>query len=92
MPRLNALHESFEGEGLVIVGVTNEEEQLVAQTVEKTAMAYPVALTPGDEADRAYGITAVPRSFLIDREGVLVWAGHPSALEESRLRELIRRR
>ena len=69
--------------------MTNEEEALVRTAVDETGMRYPIALTPGDQADRAYGITAVPRSFLVDREGELVWVGHPGTLEEGRLRELL---
>jgi hypothetical protein len=72
--------------------VTNEDEELVRETLGKVGIAYPVALTPGDEADLAYGITAVPRAFLIDRQGDLVWVGHPGTLEEGRLRELLDRR
>jgi thiol-disulfide isomerase/thioredoxin len=89
VPHLNDLHERYADDGLAIVGVTNEDTALVRSKVVETAMAYPVALTPGEEADRAYGITAVPRAFLIDREGELVWVGHPGTLEEGRLRELI---
>jgi thiol-disulfide isomerase/thioredoxin len=89
VPHLNDLHDRYEEDGLTIVGVTNQDEALVRSKVVETGMAYPVALVTGEEADRAYGITAVPRAFLIDRQGALVWVGHPGTLEEGRLRELL---
>ena len=89
VPHLNALHERYEEDGLVIVAVTNEEEDLVRRTVEEAGMTYRVARTSAEDAERAYGITAVPRAFLLDREGDLVWVGHPGTLEEGRLRELL---
>lgn len=69
--------------------MTNEEADLVRATVQAKKIAYPVALTEGAAADRAYGVTAVPRSFLIDRKGDLVWAGHPAAIDEALIEELL---
>jgi len=92
VPRLNALHERYAEDGLAIVGVTSEEEEVVRATVEEAQIAYPVALTRGEAAEQAYGITAVPRAFLVDRRGDLVWVGHPGTLEEGRLRELLYQR
>jgi thiol-disulfide isomerase/thioredoxin len=92
VPRLNALAERYEADGLAVVAVTNEEEELVRATALEVGMTFPVALTPGAEADDAYGIRAVPRAFLIDRHGLLVWAGHPSTLEDERVRSLLAQR
>jgi thiol-disulfide isomerase/thioredoxin len=89
VPYLNELHERYQSDGLSVVGVTNEEEAAVKGAVADLSMAYRVARTPDSQAERYWGITAVPRAFLVDREGTLVWAGHPGALEEGRLRELI---
>lgn len=86
---LNDLHGRYQADGLAVVGVTNEEESVVRAALEGTPVAYPVARTPDVEAERQWGITAVPRAFLVDRDGALVWVGHPGALEEGRLRELL---
>jgi peroxiredoxin len=92
VPRLNALQERFGEEDLLIVGVTNEDEARVRATMESAGMRYGVALAPDPAVDRAYGVRAVPRSFLLDRQGRVVWFGHPAALDEQRIAELVRAR
>jgi thiol-disulfide isomerase/thioredoxin len=89
VPYLNDLHARYQSDGLAVVGVTNEEQALVRTALDLEQITYPVARTPDLVAERSWGITAVPRAFLVDREGALVWVGHPGALEEGRLRELL---
>lgn len=69
--------------------MTNEDAELVRATVERARMAYPVALTPGSDADAAYGVRAVPKAFLVDRAGTIAWSGHPAELDEALLRRLL---
>lgn len=91
VPHLNELHALYGGEGLAVLGVTNEDESKVRLTAERVGMAYPVVLTPGDAADDAYGIQGFPTTVIVDREGVLAWRGHPMELEAPVLAELLRR-
>jgi len=89
VPYLNDLHARYQPDGLFVVGVTSEEASVVRTALDLESIAYPVARTSDAQAERQWGITAVPRAFLVDREGALVWVGHPGALEEGRLRELL---
>jgi thiol-disulfide isomerase/thioredoxin len=89
VPYLNELHGRYQADGLVVVGVTSEEQDLVRAAREQAAIAFPLARSADPAAERYWGISAVPRAFLVDREGALVWVGHPGALEEGRLRELL---
>ena len=56
------------------------------------AVASAFAQVPGDDLQNAqrkagntYGVNAIPHAFLIDPDGVIVWAGHPARLKESAL-------
>ena len=69
--------------------MTNEEAELVEETVQAKKIAYPVALLEGSSADQAYGVTGVPRCFLIDRQGNLAWQGHPAAIDEAMIESLL---
>jgi len=40
---------------------------------------------------RSYGVTSIPRTFLIDRAGRIVFAGHPASLSEAQIRAAIAR-
>ena len=89
VPHLNDLHESYEEKGLTIVGVTNEEEPLVREKMKAAEMKFPVALVEGIGVDQAYNVSNVPRSFLIDRDGKLVWYGHPANLQDEKIAALL---
>ncbi len=89
VPHLNDLHESYEEKGLTIVGVTNEEEPLVREKMKAAEMKFPVALVEGIGVDQAYNVSGVPRSFLIDRDGKLVWYGHPANLQDEKIAALL---
>lgn len=42
------------------------------------------------DAAQTYAITGVPTCFLIDREGKVVWSGHPASVDvEAKIDELI---
>lgn len=49
--------------------------------VDRFAMTYPVLLDERGEVGKAYGATHTPHMYVIDREGVLVYAG---AIDNSR--------
>lgn len=89
---LNELHERFEADGLVTIGVSNEPADLLRSAAGELDIRYALARTEGMQAEGPYGIRSVPRAFLIDRAGVLVWAGHPATLETERLRSLLSQR
>jgi hypothetical protein len=73
--------------GLVVVGVTNEGEGMVAPDVTKKKMKFPIAIVEGAAFDMQYGVRGFPSSFLIGAEGEVLWAGHPSGLDEEFMAE-----
>jgi len=77
---LNELHERYSDEGLVVVGVTNEDPELVESVVHRQGMEYPVVRVQGGSVDSAYGVRSFPSAFLVGRDGSVVWSGHPGAL------------
>jgi len=89
---LNELHERYEADGLLTVAVSDEPADLLRTTAEELGIAYATARAAEEGAEALYGIRSVPRAFLIDRAGVLVWVGHPATLEEERLRSLLAQR
>lgn len=89
---LNELHGRYEADGLVTVAVSDEAPELLRRTAEELGVTYATARSVDESAEALYGIRSVPRAFLIDRAGVLVWVGHPATLEEERLRSLLAQR
>lgn len=85
VPILNQAARELEGSGVRVLGI-NAEGLGAARTAAVAArwgFAYPVLYDEAAAAQLAYGITALPSVFLIDREGVVrrSYAGSPTVAE-----------
>ncbi len=70
IPFLVSLHEEFEDQGLVVVGVGLDQGGAadLAPFAKEIGMEYTV-LVGGRSVQQAYGVTAIPTSFVIARDG-----------------------
>lgn len=79
LPHLQAWHERFAGQGLVVVGVHTPEfahERDPAQVqaaIRRHGLGYPVALDNRYATWRAWGTRYWPSLYLVDREGRIVF-------------------
>lgn len=48
-------------------------------------MKYAYAYDKGGKLARYFGVNGIPHAVLVDADGVVVWKGHPGALEEAQL-------
>lgn len=81
LPTLVAFYNDHAGEGFVIIGIeAGEPVSEVAPFVEQYQITYPVWLDPGHLAERAFGNSNLPNSYVIDRSGTirLAWTGQIS--------------
>ena len=71
MPWLEEFHKRYDAQGLVILGVTSDEvpKTLVASTVKKLGVTYPILLTDGKVEKPYGGVEGLPESFYVDRTG-----------------------
>lgn len=72
MPDLQSLHKKFDKEGLVILGITDEDAPKVNAFLKGQRVNYPILLDPQHEAARLFGIEGIPKSFVYARDGKLV--------------------
>jgi thiol-disulfide isomerase/thioredoxin len=71
IPMLNDLHKKYADKGLVILGISTDEEgaPVVKEFMKETPIHYPSYVkTPGLE-DQFGGIWALPTSYFYDRNG-----------------------
>jgi cytochrome c biogenesis protein CcmG/thiol:disulfide interchange protein DsbE len=76
IPALQQLHEKHADQGLRVVGVsvdTHGEEENVRQFAQSFGVTYPIWLDPEERVTSTFRTLGVPSSFLIDREGKIVW-------------------
>jgi len=74
MPSMQRLYEKFRGENLEILAVSIDSNGLEAvdPLMRKIDLTFPVLLDPKETIKPLYGITGVPESFIVDKEGILV--------------------
>jgi peroxiredoxin len=72
MPDMQALHERFAPQGFVILAISDEPHNTVAQFIAAKKYTFPVLLDPGGDVNKLFNVVGIPQSFLYDRNGKLV--------------------
>jgi peroxiredoxin len=74
IPNFIALQKQYEKQGLVVVGLSVDEDgaKAVRPFAQKLGLNYPVVLADEKTQEAFGGIEAVPTTFIIDREGRIV--------------------
>lgn len=80
IPHLAQLHEKFKSRGVVLLGLSDEDEQTVEDFMKKTKMPYIVG-SGAQAAVESYGVTAFPTAYLIGPDGKVAWKGNAAAVD-----------
>jgi len=86
MPALKAIHNKFAGQDFRLVGVNTDWDAAKASAiVASQGLPYTVLLDGNGAASRAYDVSGIPHSALIDREGRIaaVWVGYRPGMEKT---------
>jgi len=79
-----AVHRQYGDKGLCIIGVSLDRNQAAPVRVAKEkGFVWPQIFDPagGNAISRQFGVTGIPRTFLIGPEGTVLWAGHPATMD-----------
>lgn len=71
MPSLAKVYDKYREKGLEIVGISLDQggAQVVQDFVHKHGIKFPVVLDTAHVAQRYGGVTGIPTTFIIDRQG-----------------------
>ena len=70
MPVFEQLHREYAAAGLTVLGVNiKEDEQAVQRYGGKLGLSFPLILDLDGKITKAYGVIAVPSTYLIGRDG-----------------------
>jgi peroxiredoxin len=74
MPSMESLYRRLKGRDFEMLTVSIDQEggKVVRPFVAKNGLTFPVLLDPEKKTYRLYGVTGVPESFIIDKNGVIV--------------------
>jgi peroxiredoxin len=96
MPHLNRLYEKYRSSGFVLLGVNVDEDSRNAIGVaSKLGVTFPVLLDVEKAVSRLYGLSTMPSTVLIDRDGRVRYLhrGYREGYEEAydkQIRELLK--
>jgi peroxiredoxin len=72
IPDLETLYERFQGQGFVILAISDESASAVKPFIAKRNVTYPVLLDSERKANELFQVEGIPKSFVYDRGGKLV--------------------
>ncbi len=78
-PTLESLHKQFAKKGLVVVGLSVDDQRsvgVVKPFMKHFGMTYLVSASPvaNNKAQYAYNVHGIPSQFLIDKKGIVRWS------------------
>jgi len=93
MPALQRLHESLEGRGLRVLGVSVDRgsgQEGVVEFVESFGLTFPILLDPEQRIMARFRTLGVPETYLLDRNGEVAhrWIGEFDPLAEAALERI----
>lgn len=65
--------------------MTNESASQTEPWIESKGVTYAYAYDKGGKLSRQLGVSGIPRAFLVDPSGTIVWEGHPARLGASQI-------
>lgn len=89
IPHMNDLAEHFKDKPIQFIAVTDESKDVIEPFLKKASMHAWIGLDTDKSTWRTYGIRAVPRVFLIDKDGEIAAVTHPASLDEGALRNML---
>jgi thiol-disulfide isomerase/thioredoxin len=82
IPHLAELHKKLAKDGVVIIGMSNEDADAIDKFLKKPKapeMPYHVGADDDNATSEAWmeGVQGIPHAFLVDKTNTVVWSGHP---------------
>lgn len=73
IPDFIEVYGSYSGGGVKFLGISSEDITLLAGFVENYGINYPVLIDETGSVFKAYGVQAIPQTFIVNPEGELVF-------------------
>ena len=72
MPSMQKLYSSMPTDSFKMLAILyNDKPEVADKVVAKYKYTFPVLIDPGNKTGMAYGLTGVPETYIIDKQGVL---------------------
>jgi uncharacterized protein (TIGR03435 family) len=89
IPHMNELTEKFKDKAVQFIAITGEDETTVQKFLKKKPISGWVGVDGDKSVHKAYGVTAIPHTVIIDQQGQIADVTYPLAVTEQRLNDLL---
>ncbi len=90
IPHLNEIYAKYKEEGLIVIGVTEEDNTTIKAFTKKTPIDYSAATDRGGRLKKSFEINGIPHAVLVNKEGNIVWEGHPMSLTDAEIQKILK--
>lgn len=70
-PELARIQSKLGAQGLIVVGITTDAKDEVAEFVERKGLGFSAVSDENGDTTHAYGISAIPTLYVIDKRGIV---------------------
>lgn len=89
IPHLNEVYKKYKDKGLVIVGITDEDNATVRKFTKDNPIDYFPATDRNGKLSKEFGIQGIPHAVLVNKSGEIVWEGHPMQLKDADVEKIL---
>jgi thiol-disulfide isomerase/thioredoxin len=73
-PLLDSIYKKYKSLGFSLVGINVEPDSKLADGfLAQTPVSFPILFDAKSDISKAYGVNAMPTTFLVDRKGTVRW-------------------
>ncbi|MBC7330544.1 TlpA family protein disulfide reductase [bacterium] len=69
LPIIEKLHQEFKDKNLVVLGISNEDRDTIADFLRNNPLTFPILVDEKGNVGKSYKVVAIPRLLLIDKTG-----------------------
>ncbi len=74
-PWMSSMYDKYKKDGLVVVAVNLDKDvNLAGSFIQEFTPPFTIAFDPAGKTAEAFGVAAMPSSFIVDRTGTIVYA------------------
>jgi len=89
IPHLNELAEKFKDKPVQFIAITTEDETTTENFLAKRPIHAWVALDRNNAINKAYAVTAIPHTVVLDKDGKIAAITYPTYLTEKHINDLL---
>ncbi len=89
IPHLNELAERFKDQPVQFIAITAEDEATVKPFLNKRPIKAWVALDADKAMNKAYGITGIPHTVVLGKDGTVAAIAYPTSLTDQHINDLL---